>query len=93
MSCDLWQSSETGLLPGYNKGVDTDVAMSERFERLVRGQLPALGEGDPAADACPIDGSCGQTDISVELALLAQYLQTEEFQTNFLAFVAGKGKK
>lgn len=41
-------------------------------------------------DACPIGENCGSADISVELSLLASYLQTKEFQNGFLAFIAGK---
>lgn len=96
MACDVWQSSETGSVPGWAKGVDTDVAMSQRFARLVEGGLPqsaeptAPPEEEPAADSCPIGDGCASTDISVELALLAEYLQTKDFQAGFLAFVAGK---
>ena len=46
---------------------------------------------EPPPDACPVGGGgCGSTDISVELGLLAAYLQTGEFQKGFLAFIAGK---
>ena len=84
--CDLWQSSDSGSVPGYNGPVDTDVVRSEAFERMVQGYAP---------DACPIDGPCGQEDktpdVSGAFALLAEYMQTEEFQRGYLAFVAGKG--
>ena len=86
MPCDLWQDSDSGSVPGYNGPVDTDVTRSEAFERLVQGYAP---------DACPFDGPCGQEDktpdVSGAFALLAEYMQTEEFQRGYLAFVAGKG--
>lgn len=33
--CDIWQNSDSGRIDGYNGNVDTDVALSERFQRLV----------------------------------------------------------
>lgn len=36
--CDIWQTSETGHIDGYNGSVDTDECMSERFAALVKGQ-------------------------------------------------------
>ena len=47
----------------------------------------------PAQDACPIDGPCDQEkepEVSGAFALLAEYMQTEEFQRGYVAFVAGK---
>lgn len=85
--CDLWQSSDSGSVPGYNGPVDTDVVRSKAFERLVQGYAP---------DACPIDGPCEQEgktpDVAGAFALLAEYMQTEEFQRGYLAFAAGKGR-
>lgn len=84
--CDLWQCSDSGTVPGYNGPVDMDAARSAAFANLVRGLAP---------DACPIDGPCGQEDkapdVSGAFALLAEYMQTEEFQRGYVAFVAGKG--
>lgn len=39
--CDIWQTSETGHITGYNGEVDTDVCMSERFIAMVKGSAPA----------------------------------------------------
>lgn len=49
-------------------------------------------DGDIAApDACPLDGPCEkEPDVSGAFALLAEYMQTEEFQRGYVAFVAGK---
>lgn len=80
--CDLWQSSDSGSVPGYDGPVDTDVVRSDAFERLVNGYAP---------DACPLDGPCEkEPDVSGAFALLAEYMQTEEFQRGYVAFVAGK---
>lgn len=35
--CDIWQSSETGRIVGFNGKIDIDESMSERFEELVKG--------------------------------------------------------
>lgn len=82
--CDLWQCSDSGTVPGYNGPVDMDAARSAAFANLVRGLAP---------DACPIDGPCEQEkepEVSGAFALLAEYMQTEEFQRGYVAFVAGK---
>ena len=82
--CDIWQSSDSGSVPGYNGNVDTDVVRSTRFERMVQGC---------AADACPIDGPCEQEDkpdVSGAFSLLAEYMQTDEFQKGFIAFAKAK---
>ena len=33
--CDVWQNSDSGRIDGYNGNVDTDVALSDRFQQLV----------------------------------------------------------
>ena len=40
MACDLWQSSDSGSIPGSSGRVDTDEARSERFMALVSRALP-----------------------------------------------------
>jgi len=45
---------------------------------------------DLADDACPIDGPCSHEPTTLEtLKLVAEYMQTEEFQNGFLAWVGG----
>lgn len=36
ITCDLWQSSDGGLVDGYSGPVDQDVALSQRFELMVQ---------------------------------------------------------
>lgn len=33
--CDIWQNSDSGRIDGYNGNVDTDIALSDRFKKLV----------------------------------------------------------
>lgn len=83
--CDLWQYSDSGTVPGYEGPVDMDAARSDAFMNLVRGLAP---------DACPIGEDCGQEkepQVAGAFALLAEYMQTEEFQAGFLAFAKAKG--
>ena len=35
--CDIWQSSETGRIVGFNGKIDIDESMSNRFEEFVKG--------------------------------------------------------
>lgn len=55
----------------------------------------AKGKGDHfvAPDACPIDGPCEQTsrpNVSGAFALLAEYMQTQEFQEGFLKYAEAR---
>lgn len=82
---DLWQYSDSGTVPGYNGPVDMDSVRSSTFAALVHGE---------SADSCPIDGPCEQEkepEVSGAFAVLAEFLQTEEFQNAFLAYVKRKG--
>jgi len=61
IQCDLWQNSDNGRIEGYDGPVDTDVALSDRFQYLVStavynrsGSQPEEPEEDLAPDACPI---------------------------------------
>lgn len=51
--CDLWQSGDNGVLPGYGAPVDTDVVRSDRFRELVTaanrpdGQCAEPQKADP----------------------------------------------
>lgn len=78
--CDIWQSSDSGSVPGYDGPVDTDVVRSVTFERLVNTGWP--DEDDPKPEPAP--------DVSGAFSLLAEYMQTEDFQKGFLAFAASK---
>lgn len=94
--CDLWQVSDSGRVEGYDGTVDTDVARSDRFRALVNLGYAARKEEPAAPDACPIDGPCEQEekpDMSGAFALLAEYLQTKEFQENFLSYIERRNKK
>lgn len=83
--CDLWQSSDSGSVPGYDGPVDEDKVRSAVFEALV---LSGYGE-PPASDACPIDGPCETLpDFSGAFRVLAAYLQTPEFQSGFAEYVS-----
>lgn len=66
------------------------------FEAFANGGEDHFAEaGKLADDACPIDGPCEQSkpDVSGAFSLLAEYMQTEEFQTAFLAWAAKKGDR
>lgn len=97
--CDLWQKSDSGTVVGYDGPVDTDVARSERFMALVllgmpREEKPPDVPGDNPPGSCPIDRPCEQDEkiaVSGSVDLLAEYLQTEEFQAGFLAYAKRKG--
>lgn len=79
--CDLWQYSDQGSVPGYAGPVDTDAARSDTFTNLVRGKH----------EAAPSDsGQENGTEVSGAFALLAEYMQTDEFQKGFLAFAKAK---
>lgn len=52
--CDLWQSSDSGRVAGYDGPVDTDEVRSERFKALVKWKPKEEKEEEPAPDACPI---------------------------------------
>lgn len=89
MPCDLWQDSDSGRVDGYNGPVDTDETRSSRMEALIRGfagYKPA--EKPPDASEKPEN----KTDISGAMSLLAAYLQTPEFQQDFLNFINNSRK-
>ena len=47
--CDLWQSSDSGSVEGYDGRVDTDEARSERFMKIVRRGFGKEEEAEPDA--------------------------------------------
>jgi len=79
--CDLWQYSDQGSVPGYAGPVDMDAARSDTFMNLVRGSAQ-----EPEAE----EEAGKRPDVSGAFALLAEYMQTEEFQKGFLAFAKAK---
>lgn len=76
VACDLWQSSESGSVPGFGGKVDTDEVRSKRFESLALKGFKA--EPDKQPDACPIDG------VSIEK--LAAFILSPEFKAAFKAW-------
>lgn len=59
--CDIWQNSDNGRIEGYDGPVDTDVALSDRFQYLITNASYNRGESQPeepeedlAPDACHI---------------------------------------
>lgn len=46
--CDIWQSSDKGSISGYSGPVDQDVARSERFKALVRGNCSEIPNSSTA---------------------------------------------
>lgn len=86
--CDLWQTSDSGNVDGYEGPVDTDVARSDRFKALAD-----LGYGPTTWDKPKQETQqeTGSTSVSGAFAVLAEFLQTEEFQNAFLTYVKRKG--
>ena len=83
VACDLWQSSDSGSIPGYRGNVDTDEVRSAWFEGLVLRGYKA--EPDKPPDVCPIDGPCDSP-----LELVAEFLKTDKCRDLFKAFWAGR---
>lgn len=54
--------------------------------------IDSLIEAELVDDACPINGPCGQDeqDVTGTFALLAEYMQTEEFQKGFLSWAGDR---
>lgn len=83
--CDLWQSSDTGRIPGYNGNVDTDEVRSAYFEVLaLKGFKTAEPEKPP--DSCPIDSECNDSPLGI----VAQFLRTDACRKLFKAFIANR---
>ena len=88
MPCDLWQDSDSGDIDGVT--VDTDVARSDRFRKLVEigFALPKVEKEPPEPDQKPPD----KPDMHGAFALLAEYMQTQEFQENFSNYIERRNK-
>lgn len=96
--CDLWQNSDRGQIDGYNGPVDTDVALSDRFQYLINTATYKRTEEKPAEysapDACPIQAT--DPVISVLQLLMSNKgywgtnfngQKSEEFFNNLQQFV------
>ena len=80
VSCDLWQSSDSGSIPGYKGSVDTDEVRSAYFDGLVlKGYMSEPDK--PPDDADQINN---QT-----IEKLIAFLRSDEFKA---AFKAWEGK-
>lgn len=94
--CDLWQDSDCGNIDGMT--VDTDKARSDRFAKLVEigFNKPKVGGDEdknvPANVAADMNVG-NKPDISGALAMLAGYIQTPEFQENFLNYIERRKEK
>ena len=88
--CDLWQNSDSGDIDGVT--VDTDQVRSDRLMKIIAyfpGYQKKEEDEELVPDACPIDGPCAaadKTNVSGAFALLAEFLQTQEFQEAFLRY-------
>lgn len=85
--CDLWQNSDSGRVEGYEGPVDTDLVRSACFEKLVNCGYIYRPDEPTAPDGNQKD----EADVSGAFALLAEFIQTEEFQAAFLAYAKKKG--
>lgn len=96
--CDLWQNSDRGQIEGYTGNVDTDVALSDRFQYLISTANYKRPEEKPAEDsvpdACPIQSP--DPVISVLQLLMSNKgywgtnfngQKSEEFFSNLQQFV------
>lgn len=54
MPCDLWQTSETGRIPGFDGRVDVDVVRSERFASLLSGKPAAEPSDEDSPEIQPL---------------------------------------
>lgn len=91
VACDLWQSSDSGSIPGYKGNVDTDEVRSAWFEALaLRGYNT---EPDKPPDDYHIADVRNMPDITGALGLLADYIKTDEFKNGFLAYIAREEKQ
>ena len=91
VACDLWQSSDRGMVPGYSGSVDTDEVMSAYFEGLVLKGFK--DEPDKPPDDDHFAEARNMPDITGALGLLADYIKTDEFKNGFLAYIAREEKQ
>lgn len=50
ITCDVWQTGDSGTVTGYNGNVDTDEAVSDRFKALVSGHYDPAPAPEPVSD-------------------------------------------
>lgn len=76
--------------------VETGTADFEYHKRKLASD-DHIGEvAEMVPDTCPIGGPCDQEkepEVSGAFAVLAEYLQTKEFQENFLSYIKRRNKK
>lgn len=92
VSCDIWQTSDSGRVDGYDGNVDTDLSRSVRFETLVDAggcDYQYHHQLTPSATDKPPDAAAADGKDPVELAcdLLLAYLRSNEFQEGFSEYV------
>lgn len=92
VACDLWQSSDSGNIPGYKGNVDTDETRSAWFEGLVLKGFK-VQEPDKPPDDDHIADVRNMPDITGALGLLADYLKTAEFAAGFKKYIEEALKK
>lgn len=88
--CDLWQTSDSGSIEGYDGNVDTDTVRSAHFKALVDIGFPKQDHlrdatekfNDESAVCCT-----GRDSVVLAADLLEAYLKTEEFSKGFRAYV------
>lgn len=90
--CDLWQTSDSGHVDGFNGPVDMDLSRSTRFETLVDAggcDYQYHHQLTPSAQEKPSDTEAANRQDPVELVpdLLMSYLQTAEFREGFSEYV------
>ena len=90
--CDLWQTSDSGSVPGYSGNVDKDLSRSVRFETLVDAggcDYQYHHHLTPSApDKLPDTEAANRKDpVEIVNDLLLSYLQTAEFREEFSEYV------
>lgn len=86
--CDLWQTSDSGRVEGYNGPVDTDLSRSARFETLVDTgacdyayhKNKSIAEKPPDA---PTDSGGVADPVELACDLLLAYLKSKKFSEGF----------
>lgn len=90
--CDIWQTSDSGRIAGYDGPVDTDLSRSVRFETLVDAggcDHQYHHQLTPSSPEKPPDTEAADRQDPVEIVndLLLSYLQTNEFREGLSEYV------
>ena len=91
VACNLWQSCDSGSIPGYKGNVDTDEVRSGYFEGLVLRGYKA--EPDKPSVTDHFAEARNMPGITEALALLADYLKSAEFAAGFKKYIEEALKK